>query len=200
LSTNIKLQEFTDDKDNLQITEFGIKANSIDINLIPHHEKPDQIRDEIPTLNKFGYMKFEWDEFCREFVEHAKLNNDPVLEIGPAYGWVTHRALEEGITIIAADISKQHLEVLLKDAPQDKLDNLYIYHGSFPDEIELPRESLGAVLASRILHFLEGEEIEKGLDKIHSWLKPQGKFFCSNCSIHHYSVNEKMLSIYKETQ
>lgn len=193
----IKLQKFTEDK-NIQITEYGIKASSIDIDLIPSHEKPNQIRDEIPTLNRFGYMKFEWDEFCKEFVDYAKVNGGPVLEIGPAYGWVTHKALEQDITVIAADISKQHLEVLIKDAPSDKLDKLYVYHGFFPDEIELPRESLSAVLASRILHFLEGEDIEKGLDKIHSWLKPNGKFFCSNCSIHHYSVNEKMLNIYKE--
>ena len=155
-----KLQKFANNE-NINITEFGILADSIDMSVIVTHTIPKQIRDEIPTLNRFGYMKFEWDEFCKEFVEYAKKSQDLVLEIGPAYGWVTHRALEQDIKIIAADISKEHLEILLKGAPADKLGNLYVYLGAFPNEIELPKESLGSILASRILHFLEGDQIDE---------------------------------------
>ena len=173
----------------------------MDLHNIPDYEKPRQIRDEIPTLNRFGFMKFEWDGFCKEFVDYAKKNNNmPVLEIGPAYGWVTHRALERDIEIIALDISTRHLEILLKEAPRAKLDKLYLYPGSFPDEVEFPEESLSAVLASRILHFLRGNEIEAGLDKIYRWLKKGGKLFCSNCSIYHYTVKEKMLALFKERE
>ena len=193
---NQKLKEFAGN--NVLITEFGIAANSIDIDSLPDHKKPDQVRDEIPTLNQFGYMKFEWDEFCKEFVDYSKNAKKPVLEIAPAYGWITHRALEQDIEIIAADISKEHLEVLLKDAPKDKLDKLHVYHGKFPDEIDFPNESLGAVLASRLFHFLKEEEIEAGLKKIYEWLEPNGMFVCSNCSIHHYTVNQGMLDYYKE--
>lgn len=196
IHNNKKLKEFAGE--DAIITELGIAATSINIDALPEHKKPEQIRDEIPTLNQFGYMKFEWDEFCKEFVDYAKGATKPVLEIAPAYGWVTHRALEQDVEIIAADISKEHLEILLRDAPRNKLNKLHIYHGKFPDEMNFPAESLSAVLASRLFHFLKVEEIEKGLEKINKWLEPKGKFICSNCSIYHYTVNQEMLDNYTE--
>jgi ubiquinone/menaquinone biosynthesis C-methylase UbiE len=183
-----------------QVTEFGVLASSIDISKVPVHAKPKQVRDELITMNQYGYMKFEWDEFGKDFAQFAKDTQKPVLEIGTAYGWLTHRILETGKTIIAADISKEHLEVLLRDAPQDKLDNLFLYQASFPEQINFPKESLGAVLASRIFHFLRGEEIEVGIDKIHNWLEPNGRFVCTNCSIYHYSVKDQWLSTFKDRE
>jgi len=56
----------------------------------------------------------------------------------------------------------------------------------------LPQNKFDAVLASRIFHFLEGKEVEKGLDKIHDWLVDGGKLICTNCSIYHSSVKEQM--------
>lgn len=119
-----KKDYFLNDKE--EITEFGVKASSIDMSKIPTHDKPKQIRDELITMNQYGYMKFEWDEFGKDFANLAKETNKPVLEIGTAYGWLTHRILEMDKTIIAADISKKHLEVLLREAPQDKLDKLFM--------------------------------------------------------------------------
>jgi len=183
-----------------KITEFGVLASSIDMSKIPVHKKPQQVRDELITMNQYGYMKFEWDEFGKDFANLAMMTNKPVLEIGPAYGWLTHRILEMNKTIIAADISKEHLEVLLREAPQNKLDNLFLYNASFPKEIDFPKESLGVVLASRVFHFLSGSTIEEGIDKIYKWLEPNGKFICTNCSIYHYSVKDQWLSVFKERE
>jgi polyketide synthase PksJ len=174
-----------------------IAANSIDIDSLPDHKKPEQVRDEIPTFNKFGYMKFEFEEFSKYFVDYAKEAKYPVLEIGSAYGWVTHKALEVGATIIALDISAEHLEVLLKDAPKDKINNLSVVQGAFPNDINFSVNSFDAILASRIFHFLEGEDIEKGLNKAHDWLVDGGKLICTNCSIYHSSVKNQMLKIFE---
>jgi len=185
-------------KSDLIITDLGIKANSLNIAAIPVHKKPEQVRDEIPTLNQYGYMKSEFEYFSNSFIEFAKGAKKPVLEIGPAYGWLTHRVLETGATIIAADISKEHLEVLVKDAPKEYLDNLYIYQGAFPGEVEFKEESFDSIMASRILHFLDGPTLEQGLDRLHSWLVPNGKLIATNCSIYHSSVKEKMSKTFKE--
>ena len=193
-----KLKDFC--QSEITITQYGIAASSIDKKLLPFHSRPAQIRDEIPTLNKCGFMKIEWDEFCKEFISFAKKANKPVLEIGSAYGWVTHRALEQDIEIIAADISKEHLGITLSEAPEDKLDKLHLYHGAFPNEIEFPKESLSSVLASRVLHFLNGTDIETGLNKIYEWLEPNGKFICSNCSIFHYTVDKQSLALYRQKE
>jgi 2-polyprenyl-3-methyl-5-hydroxy-6-metoxy-1,4-benzoquinol methylase len=181
-------------------TEFGILASTVDMSEIPVHAKPQQIRDELVTMNQYGYMKFEWDEFGKDFANITKLADKPVLEIGPAYGWVTHRILEMNKKIIALDVSKEHLEVLLREAPQDKLDKLFIYHASFPEDVDFPKNSLSAVLASRVFHFFTGETIKRGLDKIYDWLEPNGKFVCTNLSIYHYSVKNQWLAIFKDRE
>ena len=180
------------------ITDLGIAASSIDVNAIADHIIPNQVRDEIPTLNQFGYMKFEFEEFSKEFFELAKKAKKPVLEIGPAYGWVTHQVLKAGAEIVAADISKEHLEVLVKTAPQDHLDNLHVVQGAFPQELDFPEDSFDAILISRVLHFLEGDDIELGLQKVHKWLAPGGKFIATNCSIYHQCVREKMLTTFQK--
>jgi SAM-dependent methyltransferase len=184
--------------DSKKKTEFGIRAIDIDQEVLVKYKIPERIRDEIPTLNQFGYMKEELDEFTEEFLNYSEQMGSIALELGTAYGWVVQRALERGIKIIANDISQEHLTVLLKQTPKEFLENLYLYLGSFHKDIDFPSNSIGALLSARMFHFLEGKDIEIGLDKINRWLKKNGKFFFSSCSIYHYSVIEKMLPIYKK--
>jgi 2-polyprenyl-3-methyl-5-hydroxy-6-metoxy-1,4-benzoquinol methylase len=183
---------------DLIIDDLGVKASSIDITKIPVHNKPQQVRDEIPTLNQYGYMKSEFEYFSNSFIESAKIAKKPVLEIGPAYGWLTHQALAAGATVVAADISKEHLDVLIKDAPEEYLNNLYVYLGAFPNEVDFKEESFDSIMTSRILHFLDGPTLEQGLDKLHSWLVPNGKLVATNCSIYHSSVKGKMSEIFQK--
>jgi SAM-dependent methyltransferase len=155
---------------------FGIPAISIS----DTHKTlsiPNTLDDHIPTLNRMGYMKIDLDEFCREFIEYATSKEGLVLELGCAYGFIVQQVLAKGGKIIASDLSDEHLFIVRKNTPQEYLNNLYLYPGSFPDNIHLPLESLSAVLTSRMMHFLQGEEVEKGLDKIHSWLMPNGKLY-----------------------
>jgi len=182
---------------NIHQSHFGIRAKDIDINSLPNHIKPEQIRDEIPTLNQTGYMKFELEYFSQSFIDYATESKKPVLEIGTAYGWLTHKVLETGSTVVASDICKEHLEVLLKDTKKEHLDRLYIYQGAFPDQFSFPKESFDAILASRVLHFLDGETLERGLDKIYDWLTPGGKFIATNCSMFHSSVKNIMNKIFE---
>jgi hypothetical protein len=35
-------------------------------------------------------MKSELEEFSEAFINYAQYATNPVLEIGPAYGWITH--------------------------------------------------------------------------------------------------------------
>ncbi|RYE05547.1 MAG: class I SAM-dependent methyltransferase [Rickettsiaceae bacterium] len=182
--------------DSANKTDFGIKATDV-IGDILEYKVPERIRDEIPTLNQYGYMKEELDEFSQEFLTYAASSSDIVLELGTAYGWLVSRALERGIKIIANDISEEHLAVLLKNNLENHLENLYLYLGKFPEEVNFPKESLAAVMSARMFHFLDGNDVEKGLSKVHNWLKADGKFFFSNCSIYHYSVKDQLIQ-YKE--
>jgi len=184
-------------KDLREINSLGILGSTVDINALPNHMVPEQIRDEIPTLNQFGYMKFELEYFSKSFIDCAKEAKNPVLEIGTAYGWLTQKVLETGATVVASDICREHLEILLKTTKEEYLDRLYVYEGSFPDQFTFPRNSFSSIMAARILHFLDGNTLERGLAKIHDWLIPGGKFISTNCSMYHSSVKKTMHKIFE---
>ena len=178
--------------------KFGINGSDINISLIADHILPDQLRDEVPTLNKFGYMKLDLDEFAEDFIEYAAASDDLVLELGCAYGEVVKKVLERNGKIIASDISREHLEIVLKRVDEAKLNNLFLYQGAFPGEINLPEESLAAVLSCRMFHFLTGEQIEEGFKKIHKWLKPGGKLFLTVVTPLNYTLRDTFLKTYRE--
>lgn len=174
---------------------FGIPA--IDINTVQiGNEYPNKVGDDIPTLNRMGYMKIDLDEFCKEFIENATSKEGLLLEIGCAYGFIVQQVLAKGGKIIASDLSKEHLSILLTNTLPEYLNNLHIYPGAFPGDIKLPSESINAVLTSRIMHFLQGEEVEKGLDKIYEWLIPGGKLYFVATSPYNSAFNKRFLPTY----
>ena len=179
-------------------SDFGIPANLIDTSL-DSSKIPNRIRDEIPTLNQYGYMKEEFDIYSKAFVDTSCNNNLPVLEIGPAYGWVLKQTLEKGAQVIANDISKEHLAIIVDSIRSDNamLNKLFVYPGAFPGEIELPNDSIGSVLVSRVFHFLDVEDINIGLKKIHNWLIDGGKLYFTACSVYHDSIREQILDIFQ---
>lgn len=196
LTSNKKTHKFAN-----QIVNFeglGIPAKAINLKLLPDYHRPSQIRDEIPTLNRMGYMKIDLDEFSEDFINKSSNFVEPSLEIGCAYGYVVQKILENGNKIIANDLSQEHLSILLQQAPAENLDNLYIYPGKFPDEIDLPENSIANIFASRIMHFLTGREIKTGLEKIHSWLVKGGQFYFIAVTPYHDAILSKFLSTYQK--
>jgi len=184
--------------ENAKKDEFGIAVENIDFTAVEGVLQPGQIRDEIPTMNRFGYMKVDLDEFCLEFINYAKHSKDLMLELGCAYGFVAQQVLIAGGNLVVNDLSFEHLSVLIKNTPQNKRKNLHVYQGEFPKEVNFPKESFEAILSSRMLHFLKGEDIATGLAKIHEWLKPQGKFFYTGVSPYNKVLEDTFLDIYKQ--
>lgn len=132
----------------------------------------------VPTLNKTGYMTSTLDSYSQEFVEFAALNkNDTVLEIGAAYGIATLQVLKKGGRVVANDIDERHLEILSQNCPVNDRVRLTLMPGSFPEKLRIPNESFSAILIARVLHFFDGNTIEKSLKIVHSWLKQKGKLF-----------------------
>lgn len=176
--------------------KYGILASQAVQNLNIEKVVPAQIRDEIPTLNRMGYMKLDLDYFSKEFIKYVEKIDDIVLELGCAYGFLVKKILEKNKKIIASDLSKEHLDILVKSCLEKELKNLYIYPGKFPDEINFPKNSLGAVFTSRMFHFLRENEIEDGLKKIHSWLKKDGKLFFIVVTPYNIAIKDGCLDKY----
>lgn len=131
----------------------------------------------INTLNSMGTMTPYPDVFSRSFIEFAPKAPGRSLDIGAAYGVATLPALQNGASVIANDIDERHLEILLSRVPQENRNRLELAAGEFPDKLDFPDGSLGAVLICRVMHFFDGPRIERAAAKVMRWLAPQGKVF-----------------------
>lgn len=129
----------------------------------------------IKTLNNMGYMTSTLDPFSQKIIDFAKNSSGPLLEIGAAYGVATLKALEIGCQVIANDLDERHLKILLERTPKQEKERLTLLPGKFPEEINIPQKSVGAILICRVLHFFNGQRIELAINKAFGWLKSGGK-------------------------
>ncbi|MBY0281280.1 MAG: class I SAM-dependent methyltransferase [Alphaproteobacteria bacterium] len=117
------------------------------------------------------------DVISEEFIEYATLTGGTVLDIGTAYGATTISALKKGAYVIANDLDERHLAILQEKTPFELRERLFICKGKFPSAVDIQSSSLTAVLASGVLHYLEGKELKEAFLKVYDILKPGGKFF-----------------------
>jgi SAM-dependent methyltransferase len=134
----------------------------------------------VATLNGTGFMFEVRDRFADAFIEDAgrlgRQAGRPVLEVGCAYGVSTLPALEAGARITASDLEPRHLEILRSKVPPHLLDNVEFVAGALP-HMEFPAGKYGAILCSRVLHFLAGEDLDASVRKMAGWLAPGGRLY-----------------------
>jgi SAM-dependent methyltransferase len=133
----------------------------------------------IPTLNKTGWMTEALDKYSKDFASYAGrigTNGQESLDIGCAYGVATLAALDQGARICACDIEPRHLDILAKRVPEAARDRFRSTPGAMPG-VNFEPESFGAILAARVLHFLDGSQIEATVRKMHTWLIPGGRLY-----------------------
>lgn len=143
----------------------------------PIIKQPDIKDNFIATLNKMGYMFIEPENFMQSFIDFSAQCSGPVLDIGAAYGVATIPALEKGAYVVANDMDEHHLEILQSKVATPLLSHLELKVGRMPSDINFPENHFGAILASRILNFIEPGLLKESFSLIHKWLKPEGKFF-----------------------
>jgi SAM-dependent methyltransferase len=148
-----------------------------------------------PTLNSTGFMFKILDEYADDFIYFAGQSDDPVLDLGCAYGVATIAALEAGATVTACDLEQQHLDILIEKTPEKLRANVTCVTGQLPN-IEFPEESFGAVLCSRVLHFLDGAAIDASVRNMYSWLKPGGRLYLIADTP--YGIWRKLIPIFEQ--
>ncbi|MBX9804245.1 MAG: class I SAM-dependent methyltransferase [Alphaproteobacteria bacterium] len=151
------------------------------------------------TLNNQGYMLSYLHKISREFVEFSSHAPGPVLDIGTAYGFVVLEALKRGAYVIANDLELRHLEDLHKRVPQNNLNRISYAVGHVPGEVTFSPKSLGAVLASGVLHYLSPPDFSLAIANIASWLKAGGKFFLATPSPY-TNLYEKFFITFQESR
>lgn len=129
------------------------------------------------TQNKMGYAMPFMNEYLRAFLDFSDLGDEPVLDIGAAYGFAAREVLKRGGRVIANDLCGDHLAYLNAQVGVQSRNRLHLKVGHFPGDLFLQPNSVQAILASQVFHFLTGEEIELGVHKMYDWLMPGGRVF-----------------------
>ena len=134
--------------------------------------------DIIPTQNAYGWTSEVPNQITCELL-HAlpEFGVKPVvLDIGAGLGVATLPLLQAGAQVIANDIDTCHLATISKAATKSGCgERLTTVLARFPENLSL--DDLDAVHCSNVLHFLHGEEIVAGAQRIHEWLRPGGRVF-----------------------
>lgn len=131
----------------------------------------------VVTLNKQGYMTSTIDVYMQAFIDYASTCSGKVVDIGAAYGVATIPALTKGANVIANDTDERHLNILKDRTPPEFHSNLELLVGSFPDDLNFEKNCIEAFLIARVLHFFSPEKLLFSINKLHDWLKPNGKIF-----------------------
>jgi SAM-dependent methyltransferase len=142
------------------------------------------------TVNKRGFMH-PLSEIGRKFTLFSSTTVAPVMDMGCAYGNIAIAALEAGAkTVIACDMEEKHLSSLRDQVKNTNLkDCLLTKQGVFPDGFDFKTNSFDAIHASHILEYLNGEEVERGLENFYQWLQPGGKLFILTYTIYILELN-----------
>ena len=132
----------------------------------------------IPTRNAYGWTSDIPNQITCEMIRQLP-EFDPhpvVLDIGAGLGVATLPLLKAGARVIANDIDEAHLSGIAQGVAEiGQTAALTTVLGKFPEALTF--RGLDAVHCSNVLHFLRGDEIIAGSQRIYEWLKPGGKIF-----------------------
>jgi SAM-dependent methyltransferase len=136
--------------------------------------------------NDYGYMIAEPDDLMRAFVSFACKFDTPCVDVGAAFGVASLYAIDQGVKhIIAIDPEQSHLDYIeqqFNTKQQQKGQQIELECGYFPKTINLDNHTVCAILISRVLHFLSGQEITDLLRQAYKILIPGGRIFISTIS------------------
>lgn len=128
------------------------------------------------TMNKMGWAIGPEDEYSQSFIEYASKTDGWCLEVGAAYGITSKEAVLNGAKIIINDLDSRHLEFFKNNLLPEYHSNIELKPGNFL-EINIKPHSVDAIIASRVLHMLKGEDINIAAKIMHKWLRKGGKVF-----------------------
>jgi SAM-dependent methyltransferase len=138
---------------------------------------PRPLRDgRIKTLNNRGFTTHSPDPLSCRFIRFAATCGAEALDFGCAYGVATIPALEAGARVCACDMDPQHLAILERLVGATHRGRVSFSCGTAPD-VDFEEQRFGAILSSRVFHFLDGAAVDATIAKMYRWLRPGGKLF-----------------------
>jgi len=196
------LHAFIDNHCRLDPHHLIFVAKQIEINQTPATDEEGRF---ITTLNQYGYMTTQLDPISEHYIRYCAehdLANHTFLEIGAAYGIATLATLTKiqqacllsndldahQLNAIKTEVETRHLrtsttQTLTDSSTADYLQTnthagyLQLLPGNFQHELVIAENTLDAILICRVLHFLNGTDLDRALLQLKKWLVPGGKLF-----------------------
>ena len=103
-----------------------------------------------------------------------------ILEIGCGTGSTALAHSPFVKHIVATDLSERMLEIAREKARENNVNNVEFSRSSV-DQLSMNDEAKDVILALSVLHLLEDRK--QTIEKIHTWLKPNGVFISSTACI-----------------
>lgn len=178
--------------------DFGTLLFNLDLSKIRNPQIPSPAEDgRIPVYNGDGYASPILYPLSKEFISFSSKIKYPVLDIGAAFGLASINALKKGATVICNDKEQKQLDYIshIKSITEEEKKRLYLKQGSIL-EINFPKNSLGAIHMSRVMHFFKPEEVELFFKKAYHWLIPNGRLYIITMSQYHYANPEGFADYY----
>lgn len=142
-----------------------IKETKNKHNAVLSYSLPDHINS--------AYDKWERTTIMNDLKRHLK-KGAGVMDVGCGYGRVSLSLLKEGYHIYAVDVSKDALELFLKECDKQKLGHFEIFNRDCTD---LPKTYPDAVLMLGVLEHLPENIKEKSIKHIYDTLEKGGRAY-----------------------
>ena len=148
------------------------------------------------TRNSRGFMH-TLNEISQEFIDFAQMAPGMVVDIGAAYGIATIPIINQRIQVVACDMDNKHLNEIENRIALTMKKYLIKKHGQFPQDITFDKGSVGAILLSHILPFLNPGDLDLAFEKLSEWLAPGGKVFIV-CYSPYMACFKRFISLYEK--
>ncbi len=140
------------------------------------------IPNRYPTLNKMGWVAPPDDPISKAYIEFVISNKvNTSLEVGAGYGMVLKEILKKQFSdnkeFLINDLGEKHLLILKESLSKNEKKLVKFLPGNFLKDITVKEKSIDAILASRVLHMLNGKELEHAVMFFNKSLKINGKLF-----------------------
>ena len=169
--------------------KYGIHASEVDLSKIEDIKLPEPAPDgRIRVLSDKGYATKDIMGTSKDFADFSEKCQYPVFDIGAVYSETTVASLKKGATVITNDIDEGSLNYIIKreELNDDDRKRLYLKKGFVPFDMDFESNSLGAIHASRVMHFFKPEEVKTFFIKAHEWLVNDGVLFIITSSPLHW--------------
>lgn len=143
----------------------------------------DEVRQRVPTLNKFGSNYCFNTKLTEAFLSYCKEAAKPfhVLEVGAAFGIKSAQIVQTGASLTVNDLDPRHLEIIRStfyalSSRNSHFENASFFSGNYLNT-PLGNNNFDAILIESVIHFLTPDETLQMADKLYSDLKPGGRIF-----------------------